>query len=179
MHLLQLERLVREREEVAVARRIDDGIARDRLAACLRGEDDVGDAVAVADEIGRPAMIQQTHACLGHPVVRDELELLRIVGDRVAHFVRRGAPDQPPTPVAFDQLIVGITPFCRRRVETGVTRFQPLHQLLAESCDDLPPRAVVHRQQQHDQPAGGEAAQVAVALDEDHVRALAAGGDGS
>ena len=47
MHLLQLERLACQREEVAVAGGVDDRVAGDRLPPRLRREDDVRDAVAV------------------------------------------------------------------------------------------------------------------------------------
>ena len=123
-------------------------------------------------------MVHEAHAGLLHPLVGDELELLRVVGDGVANAVRCGAPDQPPTPVALDQLCARVAPVALRRVEAAAAGLQPFDQLLAEPGDDLASGAVVHREQEDDQAAGGEAAQIAVAFDQDDVGALAAGGDG-
>ena len=55
---------------------------------------------------------------------------------------------------------------------------QAIGQLLAETGDDLIACAVVERQQQDDEPAGGEAAELSVALDEDDLRAFARRRDG-
>jgi hypothetical protein len=53
-----------------------------------------------------------------------------------------------------------------------------VHQVLGEPTNDVAPRPVAHAVDPDDEPAGGEAAEVIVALDQEDIGAEARGGDG-
>src|SRR6266508_1664580 len=77
----------------------------------------------------------------------------------------------------FDQLGVGIVPSISWGIVDGAPALHAVDDLLADSADGLTAGAVVHCQKEDDHAAGGEAAEVAEALQEQDVRAVASGGD--
>src|SRR6266545_866272 len=77
----------------------------------------------------------------------------------------------------FDQLGVGIVPSISWGIVDGAPALHAVDDLLADSADGLTAGAVVHCQKEDDHAAGGEAAEVAEALQEQDVRAVASGGN--
>ncbi len=59
----------------------------------------------------------------------------------------------------------------------GAARLQSIGDLLAQPADHLAAAAIVEREQQRDETAGREAAEVAQPLHQDHLGAIARRGD--
>jgi len=138
-------------EEVAVAGGIDDHLGEDRLPAGLALEDRPGHVVALRDGVHAPAV--QEHLDLGF-------------FDHFDHQVLDGLGVHG-----------GVDP--RAAVDDrAVHLVEAAHHLLADALADLLAGLEDVPDDHEHEAAGPEAAEVAVALDEGHVRAGPPGGNG-
>ena len=93
-------------EQVAVAGGVDDDVGEDGDATRLALHGDAARrAPPSTQRLAAPGVQQQAHAARLDHLVQREAQLLRIVGDRVAHAVRARSPHQPPAAVALDQRV--------------------------------------------------------------------------
>ena len=167
-------------QQVAVAAGIDHHVGQDRLAPGLRLEDDAPDAVAFDDRVGSPHVEEQIHPRFEDHLVQDLPHHLGVVGDRITNAaLRRGAaPDEAPASVLLHQRRIVGPPVGSRRGKGAAGSRHPLDELLAQAPDHRPPLAIVERQEQRDQAAGGQTAEGSVALDQRHLGTRARGGHG-
>ena len=73
MHLLRLELLTGEDEDITVTRGVDHGCTGDRVTASLRGKDNVRDSVAIHYYVRGPSMVEKPNAGFGHPSIATNL----------------------------------------------------------------------------------------------------------
>ena len=123
-------------------------------------------------------MVEDAHAGLTQHLVGGEDELVGLEGHGVAHAVGAAAPDQPPAGVVLHKLGVRVVPLLPGRVVNGAPTPHPVHDLLAETGHGLSAGPVVHGQEQYDEAAAGQPPQVAEALYQHHLGAVAGGRSG-
>ncbi len=161
-------------ENVAVAGAVHRDAGADRQAAFLALEDHAGDGAVLHDRRAAEAVQQQVHAALQHQLLAGEFQALRIDG-------RRPGDDAVVGGGAFAPIggggLVGAAPQPARRAGDRVLR-QPVEQVGGDALDHLRAGPVGHAVDPDHQAAGGEAAQVVVALQQHDVRAGARRCDG-
>ncbi len=178
MDTLQLERLPGGGEHVAVAAGVDDDLGRDGLLAGLVLDNHRPDGALFHHRLAGPGVVENTDAGLLQHLVGGEDELVWLEGHGVAYTVGAAAPDQPPAGVALHQPGVRVVPLLPGRVVNGAAPLHPVHDLLAEAGHGLAASAVVHGEEQDDEAAAGQAAQVSEALHQHDLGAVAGGRGG-
>ena len=147
---------------VEVAGGVDDDLGQDRAPALLALEDRAAQLVAVDDRVDDPGVQDQARADLLEQLDRLVLQPLGVDHRRPGDDVAEGA--QALAPVR-DLLGLPRAPLLLGRARDRVGR-QALEDLRGEAGDDLAPLPVAHPVDPDHEAAGGETAEVVVALDE-------------
>ena len=160
--------------DVEVAGGVDHDLAEDGLAALLALGQDAGDAAVLDEGAGELRVQAEVDAGFGDHVVAGALPAVGVEGDGVADRVRLGAGvevEQAPTrPFAEHGGVVAALVF--GRVDGEAAGAHALDQLGAEAAHgDF--RAGAHVVQHEHHAAGGEAAEIGVALHQADAGALA------
>ena len=148
--------------DVEVAGGVDDDLGQDRAPALLALEDRAAQLAPVDDRVDHPRVQDQPRAGLLEQLDRLVLQPLGIDHRRPGDDVAEGA--QALAPVR-DLLGLLRAPLLLGCAGDRVGR-QALEDLRGEAGDDLAPLPVAHPVDPDHQAAGGEAAEVVVALDQ-------------
>ena len=175
-------RCARRRRNVEIAGCIDDDVAQDRLASGLGLADDALDLAIFHQRAREPGMQPQLNPELLHPFERNALPAVRVERSREANRVRclvaveiERTPARPAA-IAFGQL----APFVLTRKRGQLQLRQTLdHRHASAAHRYFLVMAVPHVVEHQNHAARGEAAQVVVALEQRHFRAVARGRQGS
>jgi hypothetical protein len=155
------------REQVAVARGVHRDLRKDRAPARLALEHRAAHGAVLHDRLRSPAVQREPHLVLEDHLLRKQLETLRIDGRRPGHHAVESAGALRPVGGA---LRLARAPVLARRSRDRVPR-QAREDLLGEAADHAASFPVRHAVDPDHQAAGGEAAQMVVALEQDHVGA--------
>ena len=171
-----LEGALPARDQIGIAGGVDDDLGEDRVTAFLALEDRALDDVVLDDRRRGPGVQQQPHLGLAHHLHGQRLERLGIDGRRPGDDAVVGGRALRPVGggrriLASPQSARGgpwIASFGRRSIRSS-----------GDAADDVPAGPIRHAVDPDDEAAGRQAAQVVVALDQQHVGAEAGRSDGS
>ena len=161
-------------DQVGIACRVDHHLGEHGVATLLALEDRALDDIALQDRGGGPGVQQQARLGLGHHLHGERLEGFRVDRRRPGDDAMEGRRALCPVGRRSGVLGAPVGPLGSLNRLLG----QAVHQVLGEPTDNVPTRPVRHAVDPDDEAAGGEAAQVIVALDQQDVGAQAGGSDG-
>ena len=158
--------------DVEVAGGVDDDLGQDRPPALLALEDRAAQLVAVDDRVDDPGVQDAARAPTSSSSSTDSYfsHSGSIIGDQVTTSRKALRRSRQCATCSGSRR----APLLLRRAGDRVGR-QAVEDLRGEAGDDLAPLPVAHPVDPDDEAAGGEAAEVVVALDERDLGAEAAG----
>ena len=172
------ERRAGRRGDIEIAGGVDDDLAHDRLPAALALADDADDAAILDDCARKPAVQPDIDFRLADHRVGRALEAVGIerggVADRLGLDVRMKVEHAPARPFAPQGRVGAALGFGRHDAE-----IHPLHALdhLAAEAAHRDLGAIAHVVEHQHHAAGGEAAEIGVALEKRDGEAAARAGD--